>query len=206
MLVADTTARAGTLAAKDHFLYTAVRGVIVCMNCESMEVVRVFDAYHKAVRSLLILNYSNGQSKPFDRILSRNESDNSSKLSLSSTSSVQSWSGKGSSSDSLRSQGTSHPRILHNDSFTSEDGSTNSILVSFGVGYKGVVRDCYAHPESFILPSEGNRVNHQLARLNKSLGCLLLWSTEVCNKNKINSNLQNLSEEEELPDDIVTSY
>ncbi len=198
--LSDAAARAGSLAAKDHFLYAAVRGVILCLNCETMEVVHTFDMYYKAVRSLLVINYSSMQSKPFDRLLSRIDSKNSMKSSTSSYNSLSSLGRGSSSNDSL-----SHSRSLHsNDSFSNEDGSTNSVLVSFGVGYKGVVGDCLEHPENFILPSEGHRTNQQPARMQRALGCLLLWSTEVCNKKTVQSFPE--LEEEALPDDVVSSY
>ena len=173
-----------------------------------MQVVHIFDAYHKTVRSLVMIHYSGMQSKPFDRMLSRFDSDKSSASSFQSSS-------RASSSDSVKSLYTHSAKMLQSsDSFSNEDGSTNSVLVSFGVGYKGVVRDCYEHPESFILPSEGHRTSHQQARMSRALGCLLLWSTEVCSSNKpvvldkTSPNMQEFPELEEmvLPDDIASSY
>lgn len=175
------------MTAKDHFLFAAVKGIILCLNCETMETVHIFDAYYKAVRSLLIINYSGAQSKPFSRMLSMDKSFKPESLSY----------------------GPQSYRQSSSDSLSPEDYCKNSILVSFGVGFKGVMRDCADHPENLILPSEGSRTSFQPALPDRDVGYLLLWSTEVATKkeqpDKHATELPEMEEKEELslPDDIV---
>lgn len=208
--------RVASLAAKDHFLYASVKGIILCLNCETMSVVHIFDAYFKAVRSLQMIHYSGMQSKSFSRILSHDTSKSS--LHSSVTSPLLQYS---SSNESIKSMGSAFfqsPR--GSESFTGEDGPSNSILISFGVGYKGTVRDCFDHPDSFLLPSEGSRMNHQPVLPDIDMNTLLLWSTEVtgmCRRDgegegegKCGFDIPELDEKAEeelemaLPDDIVT--
>ena len=122
-----------------------------------MEVVHIFDAYHKAVRSLLIINYSEQHSKPFSRLMSVDK-------------------------QKLEKSLQSHKLSKSNSEDSQEGVSKNSILVSFGVGFKGTVSNYYNHPESFILPSEGSRTSSQPARPDRNAGYVLLWSTEVSKK------------------------
>ncbi len=212
--LADTACRVASLAAKDHFLFAAAKGIILYLNCETMEVVRTVSAYQKAVRSLLMINYSGTQSKPFDRLVSRTDSlkSNISRYSAKSR--------RNSSCDDILRPSYSSLSSLNRlqssrDSFDAgDDGTSNSVLVSFGVGYNGVVRDSPNHPDSFVLPSEGTRNLTQSALPDKSVGYLLLWSTETdkraeCNECEFNiHDIDEIDENEELslPDDVVTSY
>lgn len=121
-----------------------------------------------------------------------------------------------SSSDSHKSSPSSSITSGHRfsralDSFDREDDSGSSVLVSFGVGYTGVLKDCFDHPENFILPSEGSRNHYQSARPDRSVGRLLLWSTETCvqkDSRKYGCDLAGVTEEEEilLPDHLITGY
>ena len=65
-----------------------------------------------------------------------------------------------------------------NESFNDEDVASNSVLISFGGGYKGVVKG-EEFPENFILPSEGNKTCNRSSLPDKAIGHLLLWSTET---------------------------
>ena len=135
-----------------------------------MEPIHIFDAYLKPARSLLLINYSGYQSKPFHRLLSHDtigSRNNTLKSSGSSTSSLE----------SMKSS-YSGPRRSSLNTGTSNDTS-HSVLVSFGGGYKGVVRNCQDCPENFLLPSEGNKTNTQQSKPDRSIVNLLLWSTEV---------------------------
>lgn len=169
----------------------------------------MLDAYYKTIRSLLIVNCSGMQSKPFDRLMSRVDSDRDgfTRSTLSSTSSA-------SSNDSPRSSRrpslTLAQSLRSSDSLLGEDQSTNSVLFSFGVGFKGVVGDYYEHPENFTLPSEGNRTGYQSACPDRAIGYLLLWSTEASSKKEnaeeYGTDLPEVNEDEELPlaDDLIT--
>jgi hypothetical protein len=209
-LTAGAACRVASLTAKNHFLYAAVKGVILCLNCETMEVVKTFNAYRKAIRSLLLINYSGTQSKPFDRLVSR-MSESTSSCSIHSPS-QKTW-----NNDSRKSSQSSITSFQHfsrvSDSLDREDDSNNSVLISFGVGYYGVVKDCINHPEDFILPSEGARNHSQPACPDKSTGRLLLWSTETFarkepSKCECTCNIPELDEEDEmeLPDHLVSGY
>ena len=94
------------------------------------------------------------------------------------------------------------------DSFDRDGNTSNSILVSFGVGFNGIVKDCHTHPEDFLLPSEGSRKVYQPACPDRTTGRLLLWSTETCVRRepiKGEYDIPELDEEEVmvLPDDAT---
>lgn len=209
--------RVTALTANDHFLYAATRkGAIICLNCSTMQVVHVMDAYYKACRSLLLINSSGMQSRPFQRLFSRGWSDRT--LSSSSSKSPSPLDGSYTNvffnSDSLKSPRApplSHTRSSTGSygSFACEDEINSSVLVSFGAGYRGVTGDCTACPENFMLPSEGSKTSTQPATPDRSIGYLLLWSTEVdekkeCSKFQDNDLVE--CDEEPLPDDIVEAY
>ena len=192
------------MEAKDHFLYAAVKGTIICLNCATMETVKTFHPYQRTTRSLLVINYSGTQSRFFDRIVSRTEL-----FSLSERSpSLESSPSPG--ADSLKSFSSFRKS---NCSLNLDDEPSNSIMVSFGVGFHGVVRDNTNHPEQFLLPSEGNRNNLQTVRHKQNVWYLLLWSTETYEKtpeldNPAKDTIPEADEDEEsiLPDDVVTAY
>lgn len=152
-----------------------------------METVHIFDAYFRSVRSLLVINYSGMQSRPFTRILSVDKSR------------------KG----DTRANNYGH-HLLKAMSSQDQDSSSNSILVSFGVGFKGTVGNCPDHPENFLLPSEGSKVSYQAAVPEKEACYLLLWSTEVSNTPKttkdksVKCEILNESEELSFPDNAIT--
>ena len=198
-----------SMEAKDHFLYAAVKGTIICLNCATMEIVKTFHPYHRTTRSLLVINYSASQSRFFDKLVSRTElpSIAGRSHSLEPTPSPS----PSPSTDSLKS--FSSFRKTSNSSLNLDDEPCNSIMASFGVGFQGVVKDHTNHPEHFILPSEGNRNNFQVARPKQDAWYLLLWSTETYDKkpeleNPAKDTIPEVDEDEEgvLPDDMVSAY
>ena len=215
---ADGVGRVSSLTAKDHFLYAAVKGCILCLNCETMEPARVFDAYWSKVRSLIVINYSETHSRHFQRFLSHSGDTLASSYSLGSPNQRSEGFrtfGSSSSVSSLRST----PRSQSSLDAAAGDEMRHSVLISFGVGYKGVVGDHSEHPESFILPSDGSRNNYQPAKPDRSTGCLLLWSTEEASKSRKDPDqclsagipevgIPEADETEELsmPDDVATAY
>lgn len=162
-------------------------GALLALNCSSMELYFVFHAYVGAVRSLLLVSPEQ-QTRAFTRLFSRKDSvlssismggsasgDDLSSLRQQDSASVLSR--RRSSLDSLMSQ--SSRRSMR--SFESVP-SDRSVLLSFGVGYRGVVGDSENSPQIFTLPSDGKKVLSKPARPSVKDGHLLLWSTEHCRK------------------------
>ena len=87
---------------------------------------------------------------------------------------------------------------------TDDYSSDRAVLVSMGMGYRGVTREAENHHSLFILPSEGSKVNTKLAKIHKNHGHLLLWSTKTHSPGVTNGTqdcactdeLPNLEEEE----------
>ena len=192
------------MSAKEHFLYAAIGGgAILCLNCRTMEVVHILDAYFKPARSLLMVNFTRTQSKPFDRLFS--QSDMTRERSTSSQEHTLPF-------DSCRRVSLASTKsTFSTDSFSSEECPSNSLLISFGGGYKGVIGSTPDPPEDFILPNEGNKTNTIPAIPDESIGYLLLWSTEVGGRDldssrALDSDVPKFDENEELAydDDIVT--
>ena len=157
-------------------------GALLALNCSTMELYFVFHAYVGAVRSLLLVSPEQ-QTRAFTRLFSRKDSVLSSINSGSASSNELSlqkgnvMTRRRSSLDSLMSQ-TSRRSI---QSFSSVP-SDRSVLLSFGVGYRGVVGDSENCPQNFTLPSDGKKVLTKPARPSVKDGHLLLWSTEHCSK------------------------
>ena len=197
--------RVTALTPNNHFLYAATRrGLILCLNCATMQVVHVMDAYYKPCRSLLLVSTSGVQSRPFQRLFSRGRSNrilsSSSTLDGPSTNSFSCF-------NSYRGSHASHS-VESCGSVDCEEDINNSVLVSFGVGYRGVVGDCTTCPENFMLPSEGSKTFTQSATPNRSIGYLLLWSTEIEEKKVFDDlDLIECDEDEDiLPDNVVEAY
>lgn len=221
---ADDVGRVSSLTAKDHFLYAAVKGCILCLNCETMQPTRTFDAYWSKARNLITINYSETHSRHFQRFVSHS-GDNlamSNSVGSPNQNSPKPY-GSVTSESALRSLGSSSsttPSSLRQasrgmSSMDGDDGARNSVLVSFGVGYKGVVGDHPEHPESFILPSDGSRNSYQPAKPDRSTGCLLLWSTEASETSLKDSDqclsagipeVDETGEELSMPDNVATAY
>ena len=171
--------RVTALTASDHFLYAATRrGVIICLNCITMQPCTLMDAYYKPCRSLLLINTHGQQSRPFQRLFSRGISGLKPSLSSSSCDSMFS------NSESFKMvQGSQRRRSSVGSTGTCmlEDDYTRSVLLSFGVGYRGVIGESTSFPENFMLPSENTKTFSQSAVPDRTIGFLLLWSKE-CEK------------------------
>lgn len=89
------------------------------------------------------------------------------------------------------------------ESFDCDDNMNSSVLVSFGVGYRGVVGDCTTCPENLMLPSDGSKINSQPAMPNRSLGYFLLWSTEVDEKKEFHDTDLVECDEDILSDNVI---
>ena len=159
-------------------------GALLALNCSSIELYFVFHAYVGAVRSLLLVSPEQ-QTRAFTRLFSRKDSALSSINMRGSTS--------GDDLSSLQQDSVLNPRRPSLDSLLSQSSrrsmrsyesvpSDRSVLLSFGVGYRGVVGDSENCPQIFTLPSDGKKVLSKPARPSVKDGHLLLWSTEHCRK------------------------
>ena len=158
-------------------------GALLALSCSSMELQFVFHAYVGAVRSLLVV-LPEQQTRAFTRLFSRKDSVLSSmNTSLSSddfdqlVSPQSQFPRRRSSLDSLMSQ-SSQKSLMSLRSVVSE----RSILISFGVGYRGVVGESENCPPVFSLPSDGKKILTKPSKPNAQDGHLLLWSTEHCSR------------------------
>lgn len=158
-------------------------GALLALNCSTMELYFVFHAYVGAVRSLLLVSPEQ-QTRAFTRLFSRKDSVFSSVSVMGGSSSDELslqqdnvMNRRRSSLDSLMSQ-TSRRSMRSFDSVPSD----RSVLLSFGVGYRGVVGESENCPQNFTLPSDGKKVLTKPARPSVRDGHLLLWSTEHCSK------------------------
>ena len=155
-------------------------GALLALSCSTMELYFLFHAYVGAVRSLLLVKPEQ-QTRAITRLFSRKDSVLSS-INMGSSSDELSlqravMTRRRSSLDSLMSQ-TSRRSIRSFDSIPSD----RSVLISFGVGYRGVVGDSENSPQIFTLPSEGKKILTKPAKPSARDGHLLLWSTEHCSK------------------------
>ena len=159
-------------------------GVLLALDCSTMELQFVFHAYVGPVRSLLIV-LPEHQTRAFIRLFSRKDSVLSSMTASSSVDDLEPLSVmqqvsseiRRSSLDSLMSQ-TSRKSLISLDAAPSE----RSVLISFGVGYRGVVGDSENCPPAFTLPSDGKKILTKPAKPCAKDGHLLLWSTEHCSR------------------------
>ena len=144
----------------------------------TMEMTHVLYAYSNPVRCLLSVSPGT-QVKSFMRMFSRKESGGSI---TSSSISMR----RGSSEDST---GSLASKYHHKSSASSIDEmitQDRKILLSFGMGYRGIVGSSPNHPHTFILPSDstasGGYVASSSPRVAKPLATvvhLLLWSAET---------------------------
>ena len=152
-----------SLVAGKELLYVGTGGgAIVTLNSTTMELCSLLHAYDKPVRCLLMI-HPGKQIKPFLRMFSRKDS------------AVSSSSGK--------SPKTSVTSLRSFDELVPEE---RSVLVSFGLSYRGVVGDSSNHPQVLTLPTEGGPLTCgcltstlRLAKPPPSVGHLLLWSAEI---------------------------
>ena len=156
-------------------------GALLALNCSSMELQFVFHAYVGAVRSLLLV-LPEQQTRAFTRLFSRKDSVLSG---INASSSVEDFSQsthelrrRRSSLDSLMSQNSRKSLTSISDAVSLE----RSVLISFGVGYRGVVGNSVNVPPVFTLPSDGKKILTKPSKPSAKDGHLLLWSTEHCSR------------------------
>ena len=157
-MFSSAQSRVTSLVAGKELLYVGTGGgAILFLNSTTMELCSLCHAYDKPVRCLLFIN----PGKQVKRKLSRRDSGAS----------------------NVRSPRTSVTSLRSFDELVPED---RSVLVSFGLGYSGVVGSSPNHPQVLQLPTENGPLTHgyltsatRLAKPSPSVGHLLLWSTEV---------------------------
>lgn len=176
------------MAASGDLLYVGTGGgVLLALSCSTMEPLFVSHAYTGPIRSLLLV--APGQhSKMFTRLLSQNKPQSKpQKASASQTSS------DGKLSPILSPVSPPHKApvlaersALHLNLKTMEPlPAEQSVLISLGLGYRGVVGDSENCPQEFILPSN---VSSSCSRVKKATATtkpakpnaddvhILLWS------------------------------
>lgn len=171
------------MTASSDFLYVGTGGgVLLALNCSSMEPLFVTHAYTGPIRSLLLV--TPGQhSKVITRLLSQNKPQtkpneasqaNDRKL-LSPVSAL--------ASPCKDHVVTERPALHLNLKAMEPLPAEQSVLISFGLGYRGVVGDSENCPQEFILPSNANSYNRakkaattRPAKPNMDDVHILLWS------------------------------
>lgn len=138
-------------------------GMILLVNVDTLEVMCRLRAYTTPVRCLFSVKMTDA----FSRIISSIDSI-APNTPMTTTASVSSLS----SLDSILSPGPDSPSVPDD----------RSVLMSFGIGYRGVVGPHKNHPDSFLLPSgltSCTCCTHFFiqARPSPSTGYLLMWST-----------------------------
>jgi serine/threonine protein kinase len=157
------------VAGDDGVLYVGNKvGKILLVKTDTLEVISRLDAYEGSVRSLKMVPMS----EAFSRMISSFESTYSLRGQMSTTPSS-------SSIDSVFS-----PSPLSSTLATPTSSEQHSVLLSFGVGYKGVVAGATNHPDGFLLPhglTQCPCCTHFLTqpRPVPSSTHLLLWSREA---------------------------
>ena len=180
----DRLGRVTSMTVTGGLLYVGTGGgALLALDCSTMDLHFVFHAYVGPVRSLLIV-LPEQQTRAFTRLFSRKDSVLSS---INTSSSMDDFgppppvpqaasARRRSSLDSLMSM-TSRRSLRSLDSTVS---SERSVLISFGVGYRGVVGESENCPSAFTLPSDGKKILTKPAKPCAKDGHLLLWSTERC--------------------------
>jgi len=196
------TDRVTALVANDQFLYAATRrGVIICFDCATMHPTALLEAFYKPCRSLLLISTQGRHSRPFQRLFSRGVSGMRLLSSSSDSNSLYESFRSVHSSQYRRISGGSTP------SFMSDEDNHSSLLVSFGIEYRGVIEESTNYPEKFMLPSENAKTPTQESIPDPTAGFLLLWSKES-EKRDIEYHDSDLlkMDEESLHDNLVQGY
>ena len=171
--------RVTSLLADADVIYVGTGGgAILVLGSMTMEMTHVLYAYSNPVRCLLSVSPGT-QVKSFMRMFSRKESGGS--VTPSSISMR-----RGSAEDST---GSLASKYHHKSSASSIDETLpqdRKILLSFGMGYRGIVGSSPNHPHTFILPSDstasGGYVassSPRVAKPSSTVVHLLLWSAET---------------------------
>lgn len=166
---AARSSRVTSLLSGGDLLYVGTGGgAILVLESITMELYQLLHAYTEPVRSLLLV-LPNKQSPPlFQRLFSRKGSARTASTTSSGSDSPINTSRHPSesvsSSMSISSEFSNHER---------------AVLISFGVGYRGVIGEADNYPPTFMLPSEGTKNNTKFAKIPSSCGHLLLWSSKT---------------------------
>ena len=158
------------VAGDDGVLYVGNRvGGILLVKTDTLEVVSELNAYEGSVRSLQMMPMS----EAFSRMISSFDSTSSIRTPLSATQSS-------SSLDSVFSP----PSLPSTPASLSPTADKHSVLLSFGVGYKGVVAGATNHPDGYLLPQGLTQCpccTHFLTQPRPAplTTHLLLWSRET---------------------------
>ena len=156
--------RITTMAASYNVLYIGTGGgFLLTLNCSTMELYSSVHAYSGPVRSLLLISPPEQEGQVFSRLPSETGDE----------------AGEPASPAQLEESITVTNSLRLDLKPMEPLPSEQSVLISFGRGYRGVVGDSENCPQDFILPSAGKKVNTFPSKPNQSEGHLLLWSTEV---------------------------
>ena len=151
------------------FLYVGTSGgVLLALNSSRMEPQFVFHAYVGTVHNLLLVSPKQLPRHMWTKVISR------SNVVISSISNVNSDDATQSANQQQPLRNRSNTDCMINQ--TSLRSLEHSVLVSFGIGYRGVVGDSENCPQVFTLPSDGKKKKPSKPSAEDSH--LLLWSVE----------------------------
>ena len=190
--------RITTMTASDDLLYVGTGGgVLLALSCSTMEPLFVSHAYTGPIRSLLLVTPGQ-QSRMISRLLSHNKAQSKTQQppSTSQSSGKKMLSPITSPISPQKSPGllASRPALHLNLKAMEPLPAEQSVLISFGLGYRGVVGDSENCPQEFILPSNnissggggGNRTKKanstKPAKPSVDDVHILLWSAGGYNK------------------------
>ena len=149
-------------------------GVLLAIRYTTMELQFSYRAYNGPIRNLFLVSPEQ-QTKVFTRYMSGDIPNIGASIIPSRTEK------NGETSHSIDSR---NPPSTLNLKQMEPLPAERTVLISLGVGYRGVVGDSENCPQDFILPSVGKKVATKPARPNKDGGHLLLWSTNLEHLNR----------------------
>lgn len=154
-LLTGRKSRITTMTASNDLLYVGTGGgVLLALSCSTMEPLFVSHVYTGPIRSLLLV-VPGQQSRMISRLLSHNKVQSKAQQSSTSQSKKKMLSPITSPVSPQKSPGLLPLRpALHLNLKAMEPlPAEQSVLISFGLGYRGVVGDSENCPQEFILPS-----------------------------------------------------
>lgn len=151
-------------------------GVLLALKCPMMELQFSFHAYNGAIRSLLLVS---PETQPKIRTLSDNI------ISKTPTTFGCSTAVEKQQKDPAETPTSKKCPLSLKLKPMEPLPAEQTVLISFGAGYKGVVGESMNCPQEFILPSVGRKVTTKPAKPSKSDGHLLLWSVEVTKTKRV---------------------
>ena len=162
------------MAASNDVLYVGTGGgFLLTLNCSTMELYFFIHAYNGPLRTLLLVSplehQQEGHSHIYSKLPSEIGGDDPGESSLTTLTQFED------TNNSLRLN------LKPMEPLPSEQ----SVLISFGRGYRGVVGDSENCPQEFILPSAGKKVTTTPAKPDREDGHLLLWSTEHVRRSSV---------------------